>query len=54
MSQTPYFTVHRIQRVVMENPNTMVKSSSVNLKSSTNVDFHSVLIINKLNLCNEF
>lgn len=37
----------------MENPNTMVKYSSVNLKSRTNVDFHNVLI-NKWNLLNEF
>lgn len=37
----------------MGNPNTMVKCSSVNLKSRTNVDFHNVLI-NKWNLWNEF
>ena len=37
----------------MGNPNTMVKCSSVNLKSRTNVDFNNVLI-NKWNLWNEF
>lgn len=53
MSQIPYFIVHRTQRVVVRNPNTMVKCSSVNLKPRTNVDFHNVLI-NKWYLWNEF
>lgn len=53
MSQFPYFTVQRTQRVVVGNPNIMVKCSSVNLKSRTNADFHNVLI-NKCNLWNEF
>lgn len=54
MSQIPYFTVHLwTPRVVVGNPNTVVKNSSVNLKSRTNVGFHNVLI-NKWNLWNEF
>lgn len=37
----------------MGNPNTVLKCSSVNLKSRTNVDFDNVLI-NKRSLWNEF